>query len=196
VLFIDPPSDETLSSLANTAKQSPSDDDALSSEAQTRESFPATEETTLMPPVPSEPRKFSLCTQDKPPAVDHVSFSMITKLPPSPRRRSQRDLRMVTSSPYKQSLVENIAEQNKKSKQKLSAFKEKKSTKAAEQQPKATRAESHNKKSAKAKNVNMNIVEDSQCPMCDGFWSESLPGEDWVQCYKCEKLLHEDCCAL
>jgi hypothetical protein len=91
VLFIDPPSDETLSSLADTAKQSPSDDDASSSEAQTRESFPATEETTLMPPVPSEPRNFSLCTQDKPPAVDHVSFSMITKLPPSPRRRSQRE---------------------------------------------------------------------------------------------------------
>ena len=93
VLFIDPPSDETLSSLANTAKQSPSDDDASSSEAQTRESFPATEEITLMPPVPSEPRTFSPCTQDEPPAVDNVSFSMITKLPPSPRRRSQRDLR-------------------------------------------------------------------------------------------------------
>ena len=28
----------------------------------------------------------------------------------------------------------------------------------------------------------MDIEEDSQCPMCDGFWSESLPGEDWVQC--------------
>ena len=187
MLFIDPPSDETLSSLADTAKQSPSDDDASSSEAQTRESFPATEEITLMPPVPSEPRTFSPCTQDEPPAVDHVSFSMITKPPPSPRR-SQRDLRMVTSSPYK-----NIAEQNKKSKQKLSA-KEKKSMKAAEEQSKATRAKADNKKSAKAKNVNMNIVEDSQCPMCDGFWSESFPGEDWVQCCKCEKLLHEDCC--
>jgi hypothetical protein len=195
VLFIDAPSDETLSSLANTAKQSPSDDDASSSEAQTRESFPATEEITLMPPVPSEPRTFSPCTQDEPPAVDHVSFSMITKLPPSPRRRSQRDLRLVTSSPYKQSLVENIAEQNKKSKQKLSAFKEKKSMKAASmKQPKAKKAKTDNKKSAKAKNVNMNIVEDSQCPMCDGFWSESFPGEDWVQCCKCEKLLHEDCC--
>ncbi|CAB4033912.1 Hypothetical predicted protein, partial [Paramuricea clavata] len=34
VLFIDPPSDETLSSLDNTAKQSPSDDDASSSTPQ------------------------------------------------------------------------------------------------------------------------------------------------------------------
>jgi hypothetical protein len=37
---VDPPSDETLSSLADTAKQSPSHDEASSSEAQTRESFP------------------------------------------------------------------------------------------------------------------------------------------------------------
>jgi hypothetical protein len=59
---------------------------------------------------------------------------------------------MVTSSPYIQSLVENIAEQNKKGKQKLSS-EEKKSKKAAEEQPKASRAERHNKKSAKAKNV-------------------------------------------
>jgi hypothetical protein len=60
--------------------------------------------------------------------------------------------------------------------------------------PKAKKAKTDNKKSAKAKNVNMDIEEDSQRPMCDGFWSESLPGEDWVQCCKCEKwLLHEDC---
>ncbi|CAB4013632.1 tigger transposable element-derived 6-like [Paramuricea clavata] len=189
------PSDETLSSLANTANQSPSHEEASSSEAQTRESFPATEETTLMPPVSSEPRNSSP-TQDEPPAVDHVSFSMIMKLPTlTEKKKSKRseESRIVTSSPYKQSLVENIAEQNKKSKRKLSA-KEKKSKKAEDQLPKAKKAKTDNKKSAKAKNVNMDIEEDSQCPMCDGFWTESLPGEDCVQCCKCEKWLHEDCC--
>jgi hypothetical protein len=38
------------------------------------------------------------------------------------------------------------------------------------------------------------VVENSQCPMCDGFWSESSPGEDWVQCSECKNWLHEECC--
>ena len=25
--------------------------------------------------------------------------------------------------------------------------------------------------------------DDTQCPMCDGFWSESLPGEEWVKLF-------------
>jgi hypothetical protein len=102
--------------FADTANQSPSHEEASSSQAQTRESFPANEETTEMPPVSSEPRNSSP-TQDKPPAVDHVSFSMIMKLPTlAEKKKSKRseESGLVTSSPYKQSLVENIAEQTKK----------------------------------------------------------------------------------
>ena len=55
--------------------------------------------------------------------------------------------------------------------------------KAKVQQPKR-------KKSKKTKNVSTDIVEDSQCPMCDGFWSDSLAGEDWVQCSECKNWLH------
>jgi hypothetical protein len=145
----------SLPSLADIAKQSPSHDEASSSEAQVRGLFLATEETTPMPPVPSEPRNSSPA-QDEPPAVDHVSFSMIVKLPSlTEKNKSKRseESRIVTSSPYKQAIVENIAEQNKKSKQKLFA-KEKKSKKAEEQQPRAKKAKrTDNKNSSKAKNV-------------------------------------------
>jgi hypothetical protein len=90
---VDPPFDETLPSLADIAKQSPSHDEASSSEAQARWLFLATEETTPMPPVPSEPRNSSPA-QDEPPAFDHVNFSMIVKLPSLTEKNiSQRDLR-------------------------------------------------------------------------------------------------------
>lgn len=128
--------------------------------------------------------------------VDHVSFSMITNLPSlTEKKKSKRseESQIVTSSPYKQSLVENVTKQNKKSKQKPFAN-EKKLKKAKVQQPKVKKAKIDSKKSEKTKNVSTDIVEDSQCPMCDGFWLESLPGEDWIQCFECKKWLHEECC--
>jgi hypothetical protein len=36
---------------------------------------------------------------------------------------------------------------------------------------------------------------DVECFVCDGMFSESTPGEIWIQCNKCKKWAHEDCTA-
>ena len=199
---MDPPSYETLPSPADTATQSASHDEALSTEAQSTESLSVTEETAPILPVASESRNSPPAPREPPvvdqgePSSQHVSFSMIMKLPSlTEKKKSKRskESEIVTSSPYKQSLVEKKTEQNKKSKQKLFGTEEK-SKKAKVQQPKCKKAKMENKKSKKTKNVSTDIVEDSQCPMCDGFWSDSLAGEDWVQCSECKNWLHEECC--
>ena len=125
---MDPPSGETLPSPADTATQSASHDEALSTEAQSTESLSVTEETAPILPVPLESRN-SPPAPKEPPVVDqgepssqHVSFSMIMKLPSlTEKKKSKRseESEIVTSSPYKQSFVEKKTEQNKKSKQKL-----------------------------------------------------------------------------
>jgi len=35
---------------------------------------------------------------------------------------------------------------------------------------------------------------DTKCLCCGELWSDSHPGEEWVQCMECELWFHEDCC--
>ena len=119
---MDPPSGETLPSPADTATQSASHDEALSTEAQSTESLSVTEETAPILPVPSESRNSPPAPREPPvvdqgePSSQHVSFSMIMKLPSlTEKKKSKRskESEIVTSSPYKQSLVEKKTEQSK-----------------------------------------------------------------------------------
>ena len=74
----------------------------------------------------------------------------------------------------------------------LPGSEKKKSKKIKPKGPKQNKGKSTvkmGKKKGKGKNV-----EDSQCPICNGYWSQSMPGEDWVQCSHCKKWLHEACC--
>ena len=137
-----------------------------------------TDETAQILPVLSESRNSPPAPKERPvvdqgePYSQHVSFSMIMKLPSlTAKKESKRseESEIVTSSPYKQSIVEKKTEQNKKSKQKCFGTEEK-SKKAKVQQQKLKKAKMENKKSKKTKNVSTDIVQDSQCPMYDGFW--------------------------
>ncbi|CAB3987923.1 ---NA--- [Paramuricea clavata] len=97
----------------------------------------------------------------------HVSFSMIMKLPSlTVNKKSKRseEPEIITSSTYKQSLVENMIEQNKKTKQKRFDT-EKKAKKLKVQQPKAKGAKIDTRKARKTKNFSTDTVEDSQCVM-------------------------------
>ena len=159
----DPPSDKTLLSPLDTTKQSTNDEETTT--VPLKESTPVPSEETT--PVPSQEPP----VPEKPP-VDHISFTVIMKLPSlTEKKKSKRseESKIITSSSYKQSLVESIAQQNQKIQQKLLA-KEKKLKKAeakAMKQPKAKKARTDSKKSEKlAKNVSKHVVEDSQCPMC------------------------------
>ena len=67
---------------------------------------------------------------------------------------------------------------------------EKKSNKPGKQ--KLSRCNVKRKKAKKAEVVD---AEDAQRPMCDGLWSQSLPGEDWIECLECEQWFHEECCS-
>ena len=179
------PSDESLHSPAGSATQRTIHDETISTETPSTESssviepaapvlpVPASTESCNLPPVPEEGEPSSL----------NVSFSDILKLPSITEKKKSKqseESEIIASSPYKQSLLDNLIEQSNKRKQKLPA------------NPK--KAKKAKVKAKKSKKPDAESV-DAQCPMCDGFWSESLPGEDWVECSECKKWFHEECCS-
>ena len=113
---VDPPSDKTLPTSTEVANQIPSQDQTSTLE-QVKESCPATAETTPMPFASTEAA--SSPAAEEPPSSDHVSFSLIMKLPSLTEKKKSKgseESSIITSSPYKNLLVEKITEQNEKSK--------------------------------------------------------------------------------
>lgn len=126
----------------------------------------------------------------------------------STNNRKKRKSVIATSSPYKAELLEN--EIKKKSKCKLS-FKKKEN----EVRPNAREIKKCDKKKimkkmtcradkprgrkpnqSKTKKVQSNLNADSQdaeCLVCNERFVDSLPGEKWVQCQRCNGWCHEDC---
>ena len=155
----------------DTAKQSTNHEEAPPVPPKESTSVPP-EETTPVPsqepPVPEEP------------PAEHISFLMIVKLlslteKKKSKRSEPEESKIITSSLYKQSLAESIAQQNQKIQQ-IPLAKQKKLKRAeakAMKQPKAKKAGTDSKKSEKlGENVSKHVVEDSQRPMCDGLLSE------------------------
>ena len=134
--------------------------------------------------MPTTPESHHVPDETKPQSAD-VSFCGIQNVPSIPEKRKSKrseESQIVTSSPYKQSLLDHIAEQNTKPKKKCSA------------NPKRAKKAKVAPKSKTTVPAGTGSEDNAQCPMCDGFWSESLPGEEWVQCSMCENWLHEECC--
>ena len=169
-----PPSpNHSIQSPVETAPSTTPSTESIQSPVETAGS--TVSQSCSLPPVPEEGELSSW----------NVSFSEIMKLPALTEKKKSRnseESEIVTSSPYKQSLIDNINERSKKRKPKQPA-KGRKSKKA-----------NRKKKSKKSKDKVERKVEDTQCPMCDGFWSESKGGELWVQCAECKQWLHEECC--
>ena len=123
------------------------------------------------------------------PNSTRVSFSDIQKvlsIPEMQKSKRSEESQVVTSSLYKQSLIDNINEQKNKP---LKAKKKQLTNKKH-----AAGQKGQKKKVAKTEAVASGNLDNAQCPMWDGFWSELLPGEEWVLCSVCEKWLHEECC--
>ena len=103
-------------------------------------------------------------------------------------KRSEKS-QIVTSSPYKQSLIDNISDQKDKH------------SKAPKKKPVGNKNRQSNKKCgrkskfAKLDTVSVETEDNAQCPTCDRLCTESLAGEEWVQCSVCQEWLHEECCS-
>jgi hypothetical protein len=108
------------------------------------------------------------------PDKQSITFMDILKVPvllAKPKSKRSEESQHLTSSPYKQSLEEEIVQKKanlaqKKRKTKSSGNKPKKAKKAAPRHKKTTKAN----------------TDDAECPICGELWSKSMPGEDWVTC--------------
>ena len=157
------PSTELIQSPVETAASTTPSTELIQSPVETAGS--TVSQSCSLPPVPEEGELSSR----------NVSFSEIMKLPALTEKKKSRnseESEIVTSSPYKQSLI-NERSKKRKPKQPAKGRKSKK-----------TNTE---KKSKKSKDKVERKVEDTQCPMCDGFWSEFKGGELWVQCAECKQ---------
>ena len=165
---VQPPTSNTVSSFNNHEEIS-------SAESPSTSSIPP-----MSPTVHSE----------VPTTSTNISFSDIQKVPSIPEKKKSKrseESKVVTSSPYKQSLIDNINDQKDK------PSKVSKKPLGKKKRP-LNQTGGKKGKVAKFHLVSSENEENSQCPMCHGLWSESLPGEEWVQCSVCQKWLHEECC--
>ncbi|XP_067120893.1 uncharacterized protein [Centruroides vittatus] len=141
----------------------------------------------------------------------HVSPFALKPIPRLSRNDSAKKTRagsaaIITTSPYKNTLIECL---NKK-KEKENKKDQRKSSKNAS---KEQQTKKNNKKVAKKKKIKEpdgssseddNVPEladsssddesyDAECPYCSGRFSEDTRGEKWAKCQGCFKWTHEEC---
>jgi len=131
------------------------------------------------------------------------------------RKRKQQAAAVVTSSPFKQSLLEKRSSTTAKRKKGNDPSNDKKNKKQKKQtcrmdkprgrKPKGIALQDRktcmkDKEPRRRKlnttlpnNKTKNSSEDAKCLICNECFSDSLPGERWVQCQKCMGWCHVEC---
>jgi len=138
-----------------------------------------------------------------------LAVQQISPLPKSKvqrqRKRKTEGAAVVTSSPYKQQLLDK----EKKKQQKTSRGVTKCSPKKCEKKSKKmtcradkskppqypTKPRPRKSKVNQKQNNGSNFEEEAEyeCMMCGECFANSRPGEPWIQCKKCSSWCHEDC---
>lgn len=118
-----------------------------------------------------------------------VSFTEILPVPEIPAKVSKRKgefSEILTSSPYKKTLIEKSKNDKKTS--------SKKSIKVSNQKNKKKVAQEKREKAKVARSNSDSEPEDWECVVCGDVWSRSTKGEDWTLCKDCNAWCHEYCC--
>ena len=139
---------------------------------------------------------------DGPVDVPTINIRVVSPLPKvtsSVRRKTSRSGKtcIITSSPYKRNLeLEKTkgpsSKEVKKQRTKESEPPSKKSKKirsTTEEHGPTPSTSGTAPTSAQRKNSNTN----AECLYCNDKFSDSLPGEIWIQCSQCKELAHQDC---
>ena len=125
------------------------------------------------------------------------------------RKRKCETAQVLTSSPCKIRLLERAEKAAKKTKIPDSLEKKKKKKKLTCREdkprgrPKTTCTKDKPRNRPRAKNVTKckpkqskkkhQSKYDAKCLMCDELFSDSAPGEKWIECQLCKGWCHEDC---
>lgn len=148
--------------------------------------------------------------------VDADSYALaiqeISPLPKSKllrqRKRKTEGAEVVTSSPYKQQLLDKEKKRQQKTSRDMTKCgpkeceKKTKKTKkmtcrADKSKPRQYPAKPMPRKSKVSENQNKksSFEEEAEyeCMMCGETFANSRPGELWIQCMKCSSWCHEDC---
>jgi len=116
------------------------------------------------------------------------------------RKRKLQAAEVLTSTPCKQKLLEKMNAKKvpqKKTTQAADAKKkQKKQTcrmdKRRGRKPKGILQE-HGSRKKTATKTNSNSSQDAKCLICDERFCDSVPGEKWVKCQKCQGWCHVEC---
>lgn len=161
------------------------DDARLSVETTLPNVTTAPQSSTLTNTPQSSPVVLSSTPVEEPSSSKAVQFSIETSFEnivpvpnvKMPAKKGEESI-IITASPHRNMLEKNLPKKNK--------IKENMDKKCLK--PKKDRGKGKSKAKVKL------VLEDWECYVCNGLWSNAKEGEKWVQCVRCVTWCHEECC--